>query len=345
MARMQALILKGHGGPEQVEYGVLPDPVAGPGEVRVRVRASALNHLDLWVRAGWPQLKLSFPHVLGSDIAGEIDSVGAGVSPALVGTRVVVVPGFGCARCQACLSGDENLCRDFRLYGEHVSGGQAEFLCVPERQVVALPDALSFTDAAALPVTFQTAWHMLVRRASVSPSKTVLVHGASSGVGAAAIQIAKLFGARVIATTKGEKRLEQALELGADEVVDRGEEDVVRRVKAFTDRRGVDIVFEHTGEATWDASLRCLASGATLVTCGATTGHRGHIDLRFLFTRQVAIVGSTMGTRGELCEILREVGAGRLKPVVDRVMPLSEGKRAQALLEAGGQFGKLVLTP
>lgn len=342
---MRALVLRGHGGPDQVSLTDLPDPLPRPGEVRVRVRAAALNHLDLWVRAGWPQLKLSFPHVMGSDMAGEIDLLGEGVSPTLAGKRVVVSPGLSCGRCRHCLAGRENLCRHFTLLGEHVSGGQAEYLCVPATHVIELPDAIGFVDAAALPVTFQTAWHMLVAHARVSPATTVLVHAASSGVGSAAIQIAKLFGARVIATTAGAGKCERAVALGADHVIDRTAEDTYQAVKKLTDRQGVDVVFEHTGTATWDTSLRCLGTGGTLVSCGATTGHDARLDLRFLFARQVSIIGSTMGTRAELLEIIRHVAAGRLRPVVDRVLPLSQGLEAQALLERGGHFGKLVLEP
>lgn len=342
---MRALILQGHGGPEQVSIANLPDPQPGPGQVRVKVRAAALNHLDLWVRAGWPQLKLSFPHVLGSDMAGEIDAVGVGVSASWTGKRVVVAPGQSCGRCEHCLSGNENLCRHFHLLGEHVTGGQAQYICVPHTHVLELPEKMSFVDAAALPVTFQTAWHMLVGRAGLSPNSTVLVHAASSGVGSAAIQIAKLFGARVITTTSGDEKCERARKLGADDVIDRTLQDTYAEVRRLTAKRGVDVVFEHTGTATWDASLRSLTTGGTLVTCGATTGHDAKIDLRFLFARQVAIVGSTMGTRAELLEILKHVAAGRLRPVIDRVMPLERGKEAQAMLERGEHFGKLVLEP
>lgn len=342
---MKALFMKGHGGLDVVEFADLPDPVPGPGEVRVRVRAAAVNRLDLWVREGWPALKLSFPHVFGTDMAGEIDAAGPGAGETLVGRRVVVVPGLSCGRCRHCLAGDENLCRRFHLLGEHVSGGQAEYVVVPHTHVLELPDGLSFTDAACLPVTFQTAWHMLTARAPVGPDSTVLVHAAGSGVGSAAIQIARLFGATVVATAGTPEKCERALSLGANHAVDYTRENVVDVVKRVTDRRGVDVVFEHTGTATWEGSVRALASGGRLVTCGATTGHDARIDLRYLFTRQIELIGSTMGTRAELDEILRHVSAGRLRPIVDRVLPLSEGRRAQELLSAREVFGKLVLEP
>ncbi len=342
---MRALLLRGHGGPDQVALGELPTPEPGPGEVRVAVRAAALNHLDLWVRRGWPALKLTFPHVLGSDMAGVVDALGPGAPAWLLGRRVVVVPGLSCGDCMACLRGTENLCRDFRLLGEHLSGGQAEALCVPASNVLPIADSLPFPVAAALPVTFQTAWHMLTARAPVGPSSWLLVHAAGSGVGSAAVQIGRLFGATVVATATGTDKCVRAKALGADVVVDTSREDFLDVVRRVTGRRGVDVVFEHTGEATWEHSVRALAPGGRLVTCGATTGHVGTLDLRYLFTRQIDLLGSTMGTRAELAEVLRLVEAGRLTPVIDRTMPLAEGLQAQALLEERRVFGKVVLEP
>jgi NADPH:quinone reductase-like Zn-dependent oxidoreductase len=342
---MKALYLTAHGGPEAVEYGTLPDPHAGAGQVRVHVRAAALNHLDLWVRAGWPQLKLAFPHVLGADMAGEVDEVGAGVDPALQGAAVVIVPGQFCGHCLQCLRGHENLCRHFHLMGEHSGGGQAEYVVVPERNVLRLPKGLSFTDAASLPVTFQTAWHMLTARAPVGPSSWLLVQAAGSGVGSAAVQIGKLFGATVIATAGTDEKCARAKALGADHVVNYAKQDFLEEVKKLTAKRGVDVVFEHTGEATWQKSLRALSLGGQLVTCGATTGFNGDIDIRYLFSKQIGLHGSTMGTRAELVEIMNHVAAGRLKATVDQVLPLSEGKHAQELLASRQHFGKLVLQP
>ena len=342
---MRALTLRGHGGLDQVVLATLPDPVPGPGEVRVRVRAAALNHLDVWVRRGWPALKLRFPHVLGSDMAGEVDEVGAGVDGSLKGRRVVVVPGLSCGRCGFCLSGRENLCREFVLLGEHVCGGEADYLCVPATHVLPIPDAMSFHTAAALPVTFQTAWHMLTARAPVGPGSWLLVHAAGSGVGSAAVQIGKLFGATVIATAGGARKCESAIQLGADHVIDHEKQDFLEEVRRLTGKRGVDVVFEHTGEATWPKSLRSLVQGGSVVTCGATTGPNGAIDLRFLFARQLNVLGSTMGTRAELLEVLGHVAAGKLKPVIDRVLPLAEGVRAQELLESRQAFGKVILEP
>ena len=342
---MQALFLKSHGGPEVVEYGPLPDPHAGPAEVRVRVRAAALNHLDLWVRAGWPSLRLEFPHVLGADMAGEVDEVGPGVDPALNGKRVVVVPGLSCGACPQCLAGRDNLCRHYRLMGEHAGGGQAEYIVVPARNVLPIAPNVTFVQAAAIPVTFQTAWHMLVAQAPVEPLSWVLVHAAGSGVGTAAVQIAKLFGATVIATAGTDEKCERARALGADHTVNYATKDFLEEVRRLTGKRGVDVVFEHTGQATWEKSVRALATGGKLVTCGATTGYVGNVDIRVLFARQIGILGSTMGTRAELEKILALLAQGRLKTIVDQVLPLSEGKRAQALLESRQFFGKIVLEP
>jgi NADPH:quinone reductase-like Zn-dependent oxidoreductase len=340
---MKALYLKSHGGPEAVEVGTLPDPHAGPGEVRVRVRAAALNHLDLWVRAGWPSLKLPFPHILGADMAGEVDEVGPGADAALRGQRVVVVPGLSCGACPQCLAGRDNYCRRAMLMGEHAGGGQAEFIVVPARNVLPLPSNVSFVDAAALPVTFQTAWHMLTSRAPVGPLSWVLVHAGGSGVGSAGVQIAKLFGATVIATAGSDAKCDRAKKLGADHVVNYTRQDFLEEVRRLTARRGVDVVFEHTGQATWEKSIRSLAIGGNLVTCGATSGYKGDVDIRYLFARRIGILGSTMGTRAELESIVAMVAQGRLKPIIDKVLPLAEGKTAQALLESRDVFGKIVL--
>lgn len=341
---MNALFMKQHGGLEVVEYGELPTPQAGPCQVRVRVRAAALNRLDLWVREGWPALKLSFPHVFGADIAGEIDQLGPGAQESLLGKRVVVAPGMSCERCQHCLSGNENLCRHYSLLGEHQSGGQAEYIVVPQSHVLEIPENLSFESAACLPVTYLTAWHMLTAKAPIGPNSTVLIHAAGSGVGSAAIQIAKLFGAAIITTAGSAEKCEHGLALGADHAINYSKEDVYRRVRELSNRQGVDVVFEHTGTATWEASLRSLKSGGRLVTCGATTGHDAAIDLRFLFVRQVELMGSTMGTRSELEEILSHSAKGKLAPVIHQVLPLAEGRKAQSLLEDRGVMGKIVLS-
>jgi NADPH:quinone reductase-like Zn-dependent oxidoreductase len=342
---MKAIAIREHGGPEVVKVEDLPEPQAGPGQVVVAVKAAALNHLDLWVRKGWPGLKLSFPHVLGSDVAGVVEAVGAGVEGVSAGDAVVVNPSLGCGRCERCLSGRENLCRRFAILGEHVSGGMAQRLAVPARNILPKPARLSFEEAAAVPLTFMTAWHALVERARVRPGETVLVHAAGSGVGVAAVQIAKLLGARVIATAGSDAKLEKARALGADEVVNYETQDFVQETRRLTEKRGVDVVFEHVGKKTWAQSILAVGIGGRITTVGATTGYDPPTDLRHVFFRQISILGSTMGTAGDLLQVLRFVGEGRLRPVVDRTLPLAEARLAQGLLADRAQFGKIVLVP
>ena len=342
---MKAIAIREHGGPEVVKLEDLPDPRPGPGQVVVAVKAAALNHLDIWVRKGWPGLKLAFPHVLGSDVAGVVEEVGAGVDGVKPGDAVVVNPSFGCGQCERCLSGRENLCRRFAILGEHVSGGMAERLAVSARNVIPKPPRLSFEEAAAVPLTFMTAWHALVQRARVRPGETVLVHAAGSGVGVAAVQIAKLLGARVIATAGSDAKLAKARALGADEVVNYETQDFVQEAKRLTEKKGVDVVFEHVGKKTWEQSILAVGIGGRITIVGATTGFDPLTDLRHVFFRQISILGSTMGTAGDLLEVLRFVGEGKLRPVVDRTLPLAEARAAQALLADRAQFGKIVLVP
>jgi NADPH:quinone reductase-like Zn-dependent oxidoreductase len=342
---MKAVTLRAHGGPEVLNVEELPDPRPAAGQVVVGVKAAALNHLDVWVRRGWPGLVLAFPHVLGADVAGVVEAVGDGVDGVAVGDAVVVNPSLGCGRCERCLSGEENLCRKFAILGEHVPGGQAERVAVPARNVLPKPPLLSFEEAAAVPLTFLTAWHALVTRARVRPGETVLVHAAGSGVGVAAVQIAKLLGARVVATAGSDAKLAKARTLGADEVVNYETQDFVQEVKRLTDRKGVEVVFEHVGKKTWEGSILSAAVGGRIVTVGATTGYDPPTDLRHVFYRQLSILGSTMGTAGELVQVLRFVAERRLRPVIDRVMPLAEVRKAQELLTERAQFGKIVLRP
>ena len=337
--------MRDHGGPEVLREESLPDPVAGPGQVLVRVRAVALNHLDVWVRKGWSGLRLSWPHVPGSDVAGVVEEVSAGVTGIAAGEAVVVNPGLSCGRCRECLLGDDPACRAYRILGEHVSGGYAELVSVPAANVAPKPESLSFDEAAAVPLVFLTAWHAIAVRANVRPGETVLVHAAGSGVGSAALQVARLLGATVIATAGSDAKCEKALGLGAHHAVNYEAVDFVQEVKKLTARRGVDVVFEHVGKKTWEKSLLALASGGRLVTVGATTGHDPLTDLRHVFYRRLSILGSTMGPKGELFDVLRFVSEGKLRPVVDRVLPLSEAAAAQELLSSRAQFGKIVLNP
>jgi NADPH:quinone reductase-like Zn-dependent oxidoreductase len=342
---MKAVAIREHGGPEVVNVVDLPDPSPGPGQVLVRVRAAAVNHLDVWVRKGFPGLRLAFPHVLGSDVAGLVEAVGPGVAGVSPGDAVIVNPSLGCGRCERCLSGAENLCPSFAILGEHLPGGMCDLVAVPSRNVLPKPANLSFEEAAAVPLVFMTAWHALVARARVEPGETVLVHAAGSGVGSAAVQIAKLLGARVIATAGTDAKLQKALALGADHAVNYETQDFLAEVRRIVGRRGVEVVFEHVGKKTWEKSILAAGLGGRIVTVGATTGHDPLTDLRHVFYRQLSILGSTMGTGGELARVLRFVEAGRLHPVLDRVLPLSEARRAQELLAERAQFGKIVLVP
>jgi NADPH:quinone reductase-like Zn-dependent oxidoreductase len=342
---MRAIAMRGHGGTEVLQPEELPEPEAAPGQVVVRVKAVALNHLDLWVRRGWPGLKLAWPHLLGSDVAGVVEAVGPGVTGAAAGDEVVLNPGTSCGRCRACLSGMDVECRAYAILGEHVPGGYGERLAVGAQNLLPKPRNLSFEEAACLPLVFLTAWHALLSRARVRPGETVLIHAAGSGVGSAAVQIARLAGARVIATAGSAWKCEKALALGAHHAIDYEKQDFLAEVRALTGKRGVDVVFEHTGRSTWERSLLAARAGGRVVTVGATTGHDPPTDLRQVFYRRLSVLGSTMGSKGDLFEVLPLVEAGSLKPVLDRVLPLAEAAAAHDLLSSRAQFGKIVLVP
>ncbi len=344
MANMTAMVLTEHGGPDVLKTAELPLAEPGPGQVRVRIRAVALNHLDIWTRRGGPAFKLEFPHRLGSDIAGEVDAVGPGAT-AKVGTKVVVQPGVSCMRCAQCLGGHDNLCRYYKILGENTQGGYAQFIVVPEVNLAPYPERLAMPEAAASILPFLTAWQMVVHKARVQPGDTVLVHGAGSGIGVAAIQIAKLFGARVITTASSEAKLARAKELGADVGIDYTTQDFAAEARKLTDKRGVDAVIEHVGGDVFAASIRAVRNGGRIVTCGATAGFHPAIDLRHIFFRQVEILGSTMGSKADLLAVLGHVAAGRLSPVVHEVMPLARAADAHRLLEDRKAFGKVVLEP
>lgn len=342
---MKAVAIHKHGGVEALQFEELPDPAVGAGEVRVRLRAAALNHVDLFVRRGWRGLTLAFPHVLGADGSGTVESVGPGVENLAPGDRVVVNPGLNCGTCPACRAGEDSLCDTYSVLGEHRDGTYAELVTLPARNVLPLAETLSFEEAAALPLVFMTAWRMLVDRARVQPQETVLVLGAGGGVASAAIQVAKVLGARVIATSSSAEKLEKAQAIGADEVINYREEPFERVAWTMTEKRGVDVVVETVGEATWPKSLRTLGRNGRLVTCGATTGPLGETDIRLIFGRQLRVYGSFMGTRAGLEEVLRLAAEGRLRALVHQALPLQAARQAHEILEAGTQFGKVVLTP
>jgi NADPH:quinone reductase-like Zn-dependent oxidoreductase len=338
---MKAVRIHQFGGPEVLTYEDVADPRPGFGQVLVRVRACALNHLDVWVRKGLPGVKL--PHILGSDVAGEVAELGEGVTEFKVEQRVLIAPMHFCGRCAKCLAGVQNQCREFTALGNAVDGGNCEVIAVPAANVLAIPATLSFEQAASVPLVFLTAWHMLVGLAAIRPGQTVLVLGGGSGVGIAAIQIAKMFQCRVITTAGSEEKLDKARGLGADFGIDHYQQKISDEVRKITNREGVDVVIEHVGAATWDESMRSLKSGGTLVTCGATTGPEVKVDLRHLFARQLSLLGSYMGTMSDFHEVMGHVFAGRLKPVVDRVFELQDLRAAHEYLEKSAMFGKVVV--
>jgi NADPH:quinone reductase-like Zn-dependent oxidoreductase len=340
---MKAAAIHEHGGPDVLRYLDLPDPVPAPGEALVRVRACALNHLDLWTRGGLPGRSVPFPHVLGNDIAGEIAVLPVAVDGLALGQRVMLSPGVSCGRCQACLSGEDSSCRSYRVLGAQIHGGYAELVRCPVANVIPIPDAIDFDTAAAFPLVYLTAWRMLVTRAHVKPGEDVLIWAAGSGVGMAAIQIAKHWKARVIATAGSPEKLDLARRLGADEVIDHHKSDVAAEVKRLTGKKGVEIVIEHVGEASWQRSILSLATRGRLVTCGATTGGNAATDLRYVFSKQLTLMGSYMGSKAELLEAAPLLFAGVLRPVVHARLPLAEARRAHEMMEASEHFGKIVL--
>ncbi|GIV95649.1 MAG: alcohol dehydrogenase [Herpetosiphonaceae bacterium] len=342
---MKAAFFREHGPVEVLEYAELPDPVPGPGEALVRVRAVALNHLDLHVRRGLPGLKLQLPHIGGSDIAGEVAALGEGITGWEPGDRVVVNPSVGCGQCEWCVMGEESMCVRFRIIGEHMPGGTAEYVTVPAANLYKIPADYPFEQAAAAPLVFATAWRALITQGRLRAGESVLIVGAGGGVATAAIQIARLAGAKVFAASRSREKLERARELGADELLDSGE-DFSREIWMRTGKRGVDVVLENVGAVTWERSLRSLGRGGRLVTYGATTGPQVPIDVRQVFWKQYSISGSTMSNRHEFATVMRLVfWERRIQPVVDRVLPLSEIREAHRLLESAEQFGKVVLTP
>jgi NADPH:quinone reductase-like Zn-dependent oxidoreductase len=340
---MKAIVIRAPGGPETLSYEDWPDPEPGPGEVLIRVRAAGVNHLDLFMRRGLPDVRL--PVIPGGDVAGEVIAVGPGVATPLPGTAVIVSPVITCGHCRWCLAGADNFCPEQRQFGRNVHGGYAELCVVPAVNALPKPENLDFVGAGSLPVVVTTVWHMLAKLARVQPGETVLVLGAGSGVGSMAIQVSKLFGARVLATAGSDAKLERALALGADAGINHSRQDIAREARRLTDGRGVDVVFEHVGEATWEHSLRSLRRGGRIVTCGATTGNRGKLNLDALFWNNTQILGNRMGTKSDLLEALRFFADGRLHPVVDTTYPLAEAVKAHQRLEAREQFGKVVLLP
>src|SRR6266478_1251345 len=342
---MNATIFKQHGGPEVLEYAQVPEPKILANEVLIEVKACALNHLDVFVRGGLPGIRIPLPHILGDDISGVVREVGPLVTWVKPGDEVMVQPGVSCGHCVECLAGRDNMCDEYDMIGSGRDGGYAELLAVPGVNMIPKPKNLSWPEAAALPLVTLTAWHMLVSQARVQPGEDVLIHAAGSGVGSMGIQIAKLRGARVIATASSDDKLAKARELGADETINYSSDDWPKQVKRLTDGRGVDVVFEHTGAATWPGSILSLKKGGRLVTCGATSGFDARTDLRHVFYRHLTILGSMMGSKADLLAAMKFIESGQIRAVVDRTFPLAEARKAHEVMEDRAQFGKLVLVP
>ncbi|WP_424017925.1 zinc-binding dehydrogenase [Halorientalis pallida] len=342
---MQAVQFSEHGDTDVIEYGEFPDPEPADDEVLVDVKAAALNHLDIWTRRGLPGIDLEMPHIPGSDAAGVVTEVGADVDRFEAGDHVAVSAGVSCGSCEFCRDGEPTMCVDFHILGEHVRGVHAEQAAVPADNLVPVPDHVDWEVAGSASLVFQTAWRMLVTRADLQPGEKVLVLGASGGVGHAALQIAKYVGAEVYATASSEEKLDYAEELGADEVINYEQEDFDDAIRDITGYRGVDVVVDHIGAATWNKSLASLAKGGRIVTCGATTGPNPETDVNRIFWNQLEVIGSTMGTPGEVDDVLELVWEGEFEPRVRDTLPMSETARAHEMLQEREGFGKVVVRP
>jgi NADPH:quinone reductase-like Zn-dependent oxidoreductase len=337
---MRAAYIENHGGPEVLKVGPVPDPSFSDNEVLVRVRYSALNHLDVWVRKGMPSLKLQYPHILCGDGAGVVEATGSQVTNVKKGDEVIIHPSVTCLRCEACLSRRESLCREMRILGEHINGTSAEFVKVPSANVFLKPQNMSFSDAASIGLVFTTAWQMVVHKAQIFPGQTVLIHSAGSGVSSAAIQIAKVFGAEVIATAGSEEKRKFAKELGADHVLPYEFADEVRKM---TQKKGVDAILDHTGTDLWEKNILAVRAGGRIVICGATSGYAAQTDLRHIFYRQIEILGSTMGSKADFPILLGLFKSGKLRAVVDTIFPLDKVQAAHRQLEDRRVKGKILL--
>jgi NADPH:quinone reductase-like Zn-dependent oxidoreductase len=343
---VKAIVINQHGGLDALEPADLPTPAVGPDDVLIDVKATALNRVDLLVREGWPALKVPFPHILGCDVAGVVNAVGANVKHFKPGQPVAVNPTLSCGECEWCLRGEDQMCNQWKLLGEHVSGGYAEQVAVPARSVIAMPNGFPFNEAAAAGLVMVTAWHSLIRKGQLRPGETVLIVGAGGGVNSASIQIAKLAGAKVYVVASNAAKAEKAMALGADAVIDRSKDaDWARAVYGLTNKRGVDVVVDNVGAATWMSSIRALARGGRMLVVGNTSGPKFEMDSRFMFVKHISIIGSTMGSQRDYRDVMSLVFERKLSVPVDRDLPLAEAREAQRIMAEGDVFGKLVLTP
>ncbi|MCH2525299.1 MAG: zinc-binding dehydrogenase [Dehalococcoidia bacterium] len=345
---MKAIVFDEHGEIDKLRYTDVPEPVLGARDVMIKVRAAAANYTDIWARRGMPGVSIIMPHISGSDAAGEVVDIGSGVEGVSVGDEVMIHPGIGCQQCQYCANGEEFFCRNFKIWGFQtgpLDGGHAEYAKIPFSNVVYKPSNISWEEAASLPLILETVWRMLVVRARIRPGDTVLVWGAGGGLGTMAVQVCKLFNARAIAVASSDAKLSKASEMGAEFTINRSEQDVAQEVRRITERRGVDIVFEHVGQSTWPDSVRSLRYGGTVVVCGATTGFEANTDLRFLWNKQLNLLGSHMGSKADLMDALSFVERGLISPVVSEILPLKEVPKGQTLMEEDEAVGKIVYVP
>ncbi len=342
---MRAVVIQEHGDLDKLIYTQVPDPAPGPHEVIIKVKACALNHLDIWTRLGMPGIQIPMPHILGSDVSGEITALGKNVKSLKVGKRVIASPGLLPKNDPLAGTDWESLSDSYKILGFQVNGGYAEYVKIPAQNIIPVSDRLTFEEWAALPLVFTTAWHMLITRAELKKGETVLIHAAGSGVGMAGIKIAKQIGAKIITTVGSDEKVKRAREIGAHHVINYRKTEFDKEVQLYTDGRGVDVVLEHIGPETFNKSLACLKKKGRLVTCGVTSGPSVQFDLRFLFVRQYSVMGCYMGGIAELKKVVKWVEAGKLKPVVDKTFPLKEAGRAQERMLARQNFGKIVLTP
>jgi NADPH:quinone reductase-like Zn-dependent oxidoreductase len=342
---MKAVVFHTHGGPDVLRYEDVSDPVPERGEVLIEVRATSINHIDIFLRRGMPGVKVPLPRIAGSDASGVIRDLGPDVSGLKTGQRVTINPGISCGRCEFCTAGFASQCVSYSILGEHSDGAYAQLVKVPAHIVLPIPDSLSFEDAAAAPLVFLTAWSMLVSKGNIRPGEDVLILGAGAGVGTAAIQIAKMVGCRVFAAASSQEKLDQAARLGADFLINYKTDEFDKKIRDLTHRRGVDIVIDYIGADTWVRSLRSARRGGRVLTCGATTGFAPQTDLRQIFYRQVQVIGSTMGSHREFLDVMKCIFRGQLKPVIDSVLPLKDARKGHELIEQRAVFGKIVLTP
>lgn len=340
---MKAVVFHKHGGPEELAYEDFPDPKADVDEVVVNVKACSINHLDIWIRQGIPAYEMSLPHISGCDVAGIVADVGRHVNDVKAGDRVIIAPGISCFKCDPCIEGNDNLCESYRIFGAGMHGGYAEYAKAPANSIIPITDTLSFAQAAAFPLTFLTAYHMLVSRARLKLGQDILIISAGSGIGTAAVRIAGMIGARIIATVGSDEKMEKIRMAGVEDVINYNRDDFAEKVNELTDGRGVDVVFENVGPETWEKSVSSLARNGKLVTCGATSGPDVNIALRQLFMNQLSIYGSLMGTRKELFEIMKFVITGQLRVTIDAVFALKDARAAQEHMLSRKNVGKIVL--